>query len=187
MKHTNCVICGRDISPYQRKTLYCNKCYKLAVNWGESVAKRLLDKARLFTREEAAEMGLSHNPPYDINNNAHRAIILRTIRHTGCSCDFRRFVVCSWSIFCHVEGNKAKMYKVDRCAACGAQENLEAHHILPLSWGGETVAENINTLCAPCHKREHKRLNSILTGRFRREIMKAHGDEISSRLTQNMI
>jgi hypothetical protein len=38
-----------------------------------------------------------------------------------------------------------------RCAQCGSTENLEAHHIEPVSEGGIPSLENILTLCWRCH------------------------------------
>jgi len=52
------------------------------------------------------------------------------------------------------------------CLACGLQplredkpwlpdlKQLECDHIIPLSKGGETVTENLQTLCEECHKRK---------------------------------
>lgn len=38
------------------------------------------------------------------------------------------------------------------CQACGRDETLEVHHILPLSWGGKRCdPENLITLCDRCH------------------------------------
>ena len=39
-----------------------------------------------------------------------------------------------------------------QCQQCGATEELEAHHITPLSKGGADVLENVVTLCKTCHR-----------------------------------
>ena len=39
-----------------------------------------------------------------------------------------------------------------RCGQCGSEENLEWHHMIPISIGGETVEENMVCLCARCHR-----------------------------------
>jgi len=47
------------------------------------------------------------------------------------------------------------------CQSCGAKggrkgdAELEAHHIKPVSEGGETTLENLKTLCKPCHSAQH--------------------------------
>jgi 5-methylcytosine-specific restriction endonuclease McrA len=42
-----------------------------------------------------------------------------------------------------------------RCQVCGATENLEAHHIVPLEHGGNPLAlDNLVTLCSSCHRRQ---------------------------------
>lgn len=45
----------------------------------------------------------------------------------------------------------AKNQKV-RCGKCGSEEQLEWHHMIPVSYGGETVDENMICLCHRCHK-----------------------------------
>jgi len=47
------------------------------------------------------------------------------------------------------------------CRSCGIKggrkgdAKLEAHHITPVSDGGETTLENLKTLCRPCHREQH--------------------------------
>ena len=40
----------------------------------------------------------------------------------------------------------------DMCAKCGATENLEADHIIPVARGGSHGPENMQCLCVHCHK-----------------------------------
>ena len=42
---------------------------------------------------------------------------------------------------------------------CGATDNLEAHHLLPLAQGGLNTLENGITLCREHHRREYLRLH----------------------------
>ena len=49
------------------------------------------------------------------------------------------------------------------CADCGGQGSgvgghnpLEPHHILPVSAGGATSAENLVIVCRACHVRRHR-------------------------------
>lgn len=42
-----------------------------------------------------------------------------------------------------------------RCRKCGSRNNLHIHHIKWRSRGGSNRAENLTTLCKPCHERIH--------------------------------
>ena len=41
------------------------------------------------------------------------------------------------------------------CHICGSTENLQLHHIIPLSNGGLNIPTNILTLCGECHGKVH--------------------------------
>lgn len=41
------------------------------------------------------------------------------------------------------------------CVNCGVSENIEYHHIVPLSLGGKERVSNIVPLCEKCHKAAH--------------------------------
>ena len=55
------------------------------------------------------------------------------------------------------------------CQICGASENLQAHHIIPISEDGPDVPENGIALCPACHADQHpERLRGVIledTGR----------------------
>lgn len=38
-----------------------------------------------------------------------------------------------------------------RCELCGSPRNIEAHHIIPISFGGADCVENILAVCEKCH------------------------------------
>ena len=38
-----------------------------------------------------------------------------------------------------------------RCELCFATRHLEAHHIIPLAFGGEDIEDNIIVICEGCH------------------------------------
>lgn len=42
-----------------------------------------------------------------------------------------------------------------RCLLCGSQDNLTVAHITPISRGGNSEIENLQTLCSPCRKDNH--------------------------------
>lgn len=45
-----------------------------------------------------------------------------------------------------------------RCLDCGTVEQLCCDHIIPVSKGGETTEENLQTLCRPCNSRKKDRI-----------------------------
>lgn len=54
---------------------------------------------------------------------------------------------------CDVADVIARRYHVKtECARCGATENLECDHIIPVNAGGTHDADNLQTLCCECHK-----------------------------------
>ena len=40
------------------------------------------------------------------------------------------------------------------CRKCGATQNLEVDHIVPVHYGGQSTVENGQTLCHECHQRK---------------------------------
>lgn len=58
------------------------------------------------------------------------------------------------------EGGKRELHfkyiqshRKERCGKCGSTENLEWHHMIPLSIGGKTCEENMVCLCSECHRK----------------------------------
>ena len=45
-----------------------------------------------------------------------------------------------------------------RCQKCGSLENLQVHHKIRRSQQGNDSLENLVTLCAHCHMKEHGQL-----------------------------
>lgn len=41
-----------------------------------------------------------------------------------------------------------------RCRHCGSPHELQLDHIIPVSMGGATSAENLELLCGPCNRRK---------------------------------
>lgn len=64
-----------------------------------------------------------------------------------------------WQAICRVERGKVSnkmrfaIYKRDnyRCRKCGRQDNLEIDHIFPISKGGKSQFDNLQTLCHTCN------------------------------------
>ena len=42
------------------------------------------------------------------------------------------------------------------CQDCGSTENLEVHHLLPISQGGKNTLNNLKTVCHDCHVKNYK-------------------------------
>jgi 5-methylcytosine-specific restriction endonuclease McrA len=40
------------------------------------------------------------------------------------------------------------------CRNCGSKSELQYDHVIPLSMGGSTTAENLQILCGPCNRRK---------------------------------
>ncbi len=43
----------------------------------------------------------------------------------------------------------------NKCAECGADEDLSLHHVVPLNEGGDNSMENLILLCSECHQKKH--------------------------------
>jgi len=50
---------------------------------------------------------------------------------------------------CHERDNNA-------CQDCGSKENLEVHHVLPISQGGINELSNLKLVCHDCHLENYK-------------------------------
>lgn len=45
------------------------------------------------------------------------------------------------------------------CQDCGTTNNLEVHHILPISQGGKNELSNLRLVCKDCHKNNYKHVH----------------------------
>lgn len=54
---------------------------------------------------------------------------------------------------------RKEVYERDayRCVSCGSWHDLSIDHIIPESKGGETVSENLQTMCRFCNSRKGNR------------------------------
>ena len=63
------------------------------------------------------------------------------------------------------EARKIMRDKQRVCANCGSTENLDVHHIVPVSKGGITEESNLVYLCKSCHLKAHAQVMSGLKER----------------------
>ncbi len=54
-----------------------------------------------------------------------------------------------------------------RCRNCGSTQDLDVHHIVPLSRGGTNHLDNLVTLCRRCHTGVHPHMEQLRTGAMR--------------------
>jgi hypothetical protein len=56
------------------------------------------------------------------------------------------------------ESQKQQIHERDgkQCVSCGDENELRAHHIIPIEHGGEGIIENGATLCKECHDALHR-------------------------------
>lgn len=47
------------------------------------------------------------------------------------------------------------------CAACGREDDLQYHHLVPTVLGGKTEPSNIIVLCGECHQKWHMQNGSV--------------------------
>ncbi|MDR1201571.1 MAG: HNH endonuclease [Tannerellaceae bacterium] len=54
---------------------------------------------------------------------------------------------------------RKRIYERDgnRCLNCGSIEDLSIDHIIPLSKGGKTVIQNLQTLCMKCNLQKYNK------------------------------
>ena len=63
------------------------------------------------------------------------------------------------------------------CEVCGKQvvmTTCEAHHIVPISQGGQNSASNLKIVCRPCHIKIHQELDRIEALKIRKKNKRNH-------------
>ena len=72
----------------------------------------------------------------------------------------------------------------DECSLCGAKENREIHHIVPISKGGTNETENLAILCDKCNSKIRNKIVPIIEKQFR--ITQFGGNGIRENLRQQI-
>lgn len=125
-----CNICDGAICNvafhYERKLGICGKCAKLAAAaYYLSHSGDIPDELR--SPDDQAFFGYAAKP---LTRGYQKAKIPQELRWKV----FRRDSYC--------------------CQTCGTHEDLTADHIIPEIDGGQTILENLQTLCRPCNSRK---------------------------------
>ena len=45
-----------------------------------------------------------------------------------------------------------------QCVACGAEEDLQFDHVIPVARGGGNAAENLQILCGTCNRQKSDKI-----------------------------
>lgn len=75
-----------------------------------------------------------------------------------------------------------RTYNKDHCAMCGATDNLELDHIIPLAIGGTTDERNVMYLCRECHKAKSAYERETFPEQYRRRKPKVIYDDGSEQM-----
>jgi 5-methylcytosine-specific restriction endonuclease McrA len=159
-----CPICGYTRISTNPTHPYCRRCAKYRKTWGnDEGARALLKLAKMpgpidiDTRKEFIRKYATSHTVTAKNMSTLRAS-LRSAGYTG------RFVHTRQDFVLQTANRRYKeSHPNERCRCCDATDNLEAHHIVPLKWGGAMEDENnIEMLCRTCHRKEHRRIVSVI-------------------------
>lgn len=64
--------------------------------------------------------------------------------------------------FREVKQSRIRKQKEDECFICGSTSNLQDHHIIPKSMGGDKLENNKVPLCSKCHRQLHILLDPVI-------------------------
>ena len=66
-----------------------------------------------------------------------------------------------------------KIYHGEFCTVCKTTENVEYHHIVPVSWGGKTEVDNLMPLCRMHHMQMHALMDDAVLANNQQEYQMA--------------
>ena len=188
-KYKRCTLCGKELKAYRwndrQLTGYCSSCFQLLRFWTPEGIEILRQYAKRnhISKEEMEYLATLRTSEFDLSDRVDRGVIKHLLKSLGFTGTFERWnEVSSWTNEKLVMGAQARRLMKDHCENCGTAENLEAHHLIPIAWGGESSQDNVKTLCKSCHTLAHKKLSKTLTARYKRELLSRHAEEIVSKL-----
>jgi 5-methylcytosine-specific restriction endonuclease McrA len=187
--YTRCTLCGKDLKAYRwndrQLTGYCSSCFQLLRYWtpeGVEVLRQCAKRDHI-SKEDMKYLATLRTSEVDLSDSVDRGAIKHLLKSLGFTGTFERWnKVSSWANEKLVMGTHARRLIKDQCENCGAVVNLEAHHLIPIAWGGKSTHDNVNTLCHYCHTSAHKKISKILTAKYKRELLSQHAEEIISKL-----
>lgn len=109
------------------------------------------DKLNNIVEKESAKKDIINNI-YDSSKKArYNADIISNI--VNASEDYVKDVISGRVEYGLSDKERDQILKRDnyRCQNCGSKNDLEVHHIIPISKGGDKSDENLCTLCFDCH------------------------------------
>lgn len=60
------------------------------------------------------------------------------------------------------------------CIFCSSKDNIEVHHLLPMSFYGNNNLNNLQTLCRWCHRKIHILLNQYFNYLYNNNLLKTY-------------
>ncbi|OGN95247.1 MAG: hypothetical protein A2Z71_07265 [Chloroflexi bacterium RBG_13_50_21] len=136
-----------------------------------------------ISKEDMEYLATFRTSEVDLTDCVDRGVIKHLLKSLGFTGIFERWnKVSSWRNEKLVINAHERRFTKDYCEGCGALETLEAHHLIPISWGGTSAQNNVKTLCHSCHTIAHKKLSKVLNARYKRELLSLHAEEIISML-----
>ena len=189
-----CPVCGgnRKVAPKTIENRACEgrepifrSCASLLQNYGKEAVKEI---QRLRTNGFASWDELKHLMELqgrDIETMDNRFAVYRTCRILGI--EYQRKYNAEAALKSK-KGNACFKHPCDICEQCGSAEHTEAHHVIPVEYGGETDGEMI-CLCHRCHRAAHREINARIrnaygsTLAFRHSVFSQHSEEIAHLFT----
>jgi 5-methylcytosine-specific restriction endonuclease McrA len=143
-----CVYCGSQYQPTIKNQKYCtNSCAgkDSRYNWQQQFCPRCGEP---FTPKKDGRVYCDRECANNAMKTPRSASLYVAVRN--------QLLEGTWHT--HRESHKD-----DQCLKCGAEENLELHHIIPVLAGGLNEEWNYMTLCKSCHSTVEAYTNSIVT------------------------
>lgn len=184
-----CEICGKEY-------IYsCSSCTRRVATWGIDGTLELI---RLATSNNDinSDAIVPFVQKYYIGKsktNSDKANVFRTalrvLGYTGKFIGKIRKTKYDYIYIRKRKNQEARRWRLrkDTCTVCGSSENLRIHHVVPLSWGGESTEENVVTLCEKHHRETHRRLSTLLDRGLLIEYIKPYAEEIKRKALSSIM
>lgn len=157
MKERKCIVCSNKFFGVTNSKLCSDKCRKQKlVTWSLDYYKKNKDKIysrlkKLREEETYKKLQKTWNNKWREKNKEKVLEIRRRSQNK-----IRKLLKVSGFV---TEEIKIKVLKRDKntCLCCGSTKSLTIDHIIPISVGGVTVVDNLQTLCRSCNSRKQQK------------------------------